>query len=59
VVRLIAAREPRHGEAGRLVLLAGEGAELAIDYPWADFRADIEEQPVDDPHLRGRQVRGR
>jgi hypothetical protein len=47
------------GEAGRLVLLAGEGAELAIDYPWADFRADIEEQPVDDPHLRGRQVRGR
>jgi len=51
VVRLIASREPRYGKAGRLVLPASEGAELAIEYPWADFRADIEEKSVDDPRL--------
>jgi hypothetical protein len=51
VVHLVAAREPRPGAAGRLLLAAGEGTALAIGYPEADFGASIEERRIDDPRL--------
>jgi hypothetical protein len=52
VVHLIAAREPRPVAAGRLVISApGQGRDLAIDYPHADFDTRIEERRIDDPRL--------
>jgi hypothetical protein len=50
VVHLIAAREPRPVAPGRLEIVVDENS-LVIDYPQADFDADIEERLIEDSRL--------
>jgi Heparinase II/III-like protein len=52
VVYLVAAGEPRPVAPGRLVIAAADGGrDLAVDYPYPDFEARIEERRIEDRQL--------